>query len=73
MHNQELRASESAHRFLSMSRMKRETFINLRNLLIRGGLVATVKISQGEQLMIFIQILKGDSVRKLAEEFQHDI
>ena len=36
---------------------KKETFINLRNLLIIGGLMATVKMSQGEQLMIFIQIL----------------
>ena len=71
MHYQELMASENTHRFLSMTRMNRETFINLRNLLIRGGLMATVKMSQGEQLMIFIQVLKGDSVRKLAEEFQH--
>ena len=35
---------------------KKETFINLRNLLIIGGLMATVKMSQVEQLMIFIQI-----------------
>ena len=73
MHYQELMASENTHRFLWMTRMNRETFINLRNLLIRGDLMGTVKVSQGEQLMIFIQLLKGDSVRKLAEEFQHDI
>jgi hypothetical protein len=53
--------------------MDRRTFLKLLTLLAseKGDLTDFPKVSAGEKLMIFIQVLKGNSLSVIAHKFKH--
>ena len=61
----ELMETRNKARFLAVTRMTRECFRNLCRLLIseKGGLKALHTISIEEKIMMYIQVLKGQSIR----------
>jgi hypothetical protein len=69
---QELLDSENEISFRDPARMDKMTFHGLLNLLmIEGGLRnGSKKICAGEKLLIFIQVLKGPSLRSIGDRFQ---
>jgi hypothetical protein len=72
-HFQELLDSENEKCFCDSAGMDKITFHGLLNLLmIEGGLRnGSKKICAGEKLLIFIQVLKGLSLRLIGDRFQH--
>ncbi len=67
----ELMATNNVQRFVDNVRMKKETFIQLLDLLKRNGLKETRQIKAGEKLMIYIYVLCGNSNRNTGERWQH--
>ena len=72
----EVMRTRSTQRFVDVTRMNKQTFIQLCDLLTgEGGLLPSVncvrKVSVGEKVMIFIHCLRGLKVRTIAERFQH--
>ena len=76
MYYAELMQTRNPHRFLDVMRMDRRAFRRLHRLLTKkGGLKSSVtckpQVCSGEKIMMFIHLLKGWSVREIAERFQH--
>lgn len=68
----EIMATENVHRFRSVARMDKETFVKLNDLLKDvGGLANTMYICTGEMIMIFIHVLRGCTSREICERWQH--
>ena len=69
----ELMETENNARFLAANRMDRSTFVKLVRLLSsdRGGLKVQKTICRNEKVMIYLQVLKGMSIREICEMFQH--
>ena len=66
----ELMATRNKARFLAVNRMTRKCFRNLCRFLIseKGGLKALHTISIEEKIMMYIQVLKGQSIRVICED-----
>ena len=63
--------TRNSSRFLDVTRMTKEAFCKLKVLLMAEGLKDFEKLCAGEKMMIFLQVLKGHSIRNIAERFQH--
>jgi hypothetical protein len=69
---EELLQSENEKTFHESARMDKHTFNGLLNLLKTvGALKNGRKICAGEKLMMFIQVLKGLTIREIGNRFQH--
>jgi 1,4-alpha-glucan branching enzyme len=65
---------DNVHKFRVVARMDKETFLGLRDLLIRdGNLEASVFLCEGQKLMIFMTALTGITNRLAADRWQHSI
>ena len=71
MYYEEVMTTRNSSRFLDVTRMTKETFCKLKVLLMAEGLKDSKKLCAGEKMMIFLQVLKGYSIRNIAERFQH--
>jgi DDE superfamily endonuclease len=68
----EIMDTENVHRFRSVARMDKETFVKLNDLLRDvGGLENSMYICTGQMAMIYIQVLRGQTVRIICERWQH--
>ena len=72
-YTREIMRTRNVNRFLAVNRMNKETFLQLKRLLTgqKGKLKEQRLISSEEKIMIFLQALKGLSVRVICERFQH--
>ena len=72
-YTREIMRTRNVNRFLAVNRMNKETFLQLKRLLTgeKGKLKEQRTISSEEKIMIFLQALKGLSVRVICERFQH--
>ena len=61
----------SSTRFKQITRMTKPVFLRLLRLLEEEGGLESTQLCSGEKLMIFIQVLKGHSVREIGELWQH--
>jgi hypothetical protein len=72
IHYEELMTSPNPALFRNATRMDKETFDNLLNLLRTEALLMNSKLlSAGEKLMIFLEALVGHSNRTIADLWQH--
>lgn len=68
----EIMATVNINRFLQVSRMDKETFNLLKELLTNvGGLQDSMYICVGQKLMILIYVIRGHTNRETAERWQH--
>ena len=68
----ELLATRNKNRFINVARMDKPTFLSLLDLLTtQGGLENSMFLTAGEKLLMFIQVLVGQSSRQISERFQH--
>ena len=69
----ELMATRHKARLLAVNRITRKCFRNLCRLLIseKGGLKALHTISIEEKIMMYFQVLKGQSIRVICEMLKH--
>ena len=68
----ELLETRNTNRFLNVARMDKPTFLSLVELLTtKSNLKASMFMTAGEKLMIFIHTLVGFSNRQIAERWQH--
>ena len=68
----ELLATRNKNRFINVARMDKPTFLSLLDLLTtQGGLENSMFLTAGEKLLMFIQVLVGQSNRQISERFQH--
>lgn len=68
----EIMATVNVNRFLQVSRMDKETFNLLKELLTNvGGLQDSMYICVGQKLMILIYVIRGHTNRETAERWQH--
>ena len=68
----ELLATRNKNRFINVARMDKPTFLSLLDLLTtQGGLENSMFLTAGEKLLMFIQVLVGQSNRQICERFQH--
>ena len=68
----ELLETRNTNRFLNVARMDKPTFLSLVELLTtKSNLKASMFMTAGEKLMIFIHALVGFSNRQIAERWQH--
>ena len=68
---EEVMTTRNSSRFLDVTRMTKETFCKLKVLLMAEELKGSKKLCAGEKMMIFLQVLKGHSIRNIAERLQH--
>jgi DDE superfamily endonuclease len=72
MYCEELMTTQNENRFINATRMKKDTFKVLIQILCdHGGLKDSIFLNSSEKLMILLYILQGQSIRKTSERFQH--
>ena len=72
LYYREIMATVNVNRFLQVSRMDKETFNLLKELLTNvGGLQDSMYICAGQKLMILIYVIRGHTNRETTERWQH--